>query len=114
MFLRLGTDGLYQWRIQGRGPGGGGGSPLFFDQNEVRRTEKNYFLRPGPLYLRVWMTSPPPLPPPTPYLKVWMRHCILREKKKNFFALCGVLLSCFQSVFQRELELINSVDILSL
>ena len=26
----------------------------------------------------------------------------------------GVLLSCFQSVFQRELELLNSVDILSL
>ena len=26
----------------------------------------------------------------------------------------GVLLSCFQSVLQRELELLNSVDILSL
>ena len=29
-------------------------------------------------------------------------------------AFVGVLLSCFQSVFQRELKLLNSVDILSL
>ena len=36
-----------QWRIQGRGPGGGGaGSPLislFFDQTEARRAEKSFF-----------------------------------------------------------------------
>ena len=31
-----------QWRIQGRGPGGPG-PPLFFDQNETRRAEKNFF-----------------------------------------------------------------------
>ena len=39
------------------------------------------------------------------------------QRAKWFFflkAFVGVLLSCFQSVFQRELELLNSVDILSL
>ena len=42
---------------------------------------------------------------------------IARQRAKWFFLLkvfVGVLLSCFQSVFQRELELLNSVDILSL
>ena len=40
---------------------------------------------------------------------------IARQRAKWFFLLkvfVGVLLSCFQSVFQRELELLNSVDIL--
>ena len=39
------------------------------------------------------------------------------QRGKWFFLLkvfVGVLLSCFQSVFQSELELLNSVDILSL
>ena len=39
------------------------------------------------------------------------------QRAKWFFFLkvfVGMLLSCFQSVFQRELELLNSVDILSL
>ena len=31
-----------QWRIQGRGPGGPG-LPLFLDQTETRRAEKNFF-----------------------------------------------------------------------
>ena len=46
-----------QWRIQGRGPG----SPLFVGQIEKRRAEKNFF-------------APTPPPPPTCYLKVWIRH----------------------------------------
>ena len=29
------------------------------DQNEARRAKKKFFLRPGPPYLRVWMTAPP-------------------------------------------------------
>ena len=40
---------------------------------------------------------------------------IARQRAKWFFLLkvfVGVLLSCFQSVFKRELELLNSVDIL--
>ena len=37
--------------------------PLFFDQTEDRRTEKNYFWRPPSPTLRVWMTCTP-LPPP--------------------------------------------------
>ena len=42
---------------------------------------------------------------------------IASQRGKWFFLLkvfVGVLLSCFQSVFQSELELLNSVDILSL
>ena len=54
----------------GEGPGGTG-SPLFLDQTEARRAEKS-FLRPPPPrppYLRVCMTGPP-----SPYLKIWIRH----------------------------------------
>ena len=45
----------------GKGPGGPG-SPLFLEQTEVRRAEKN-FLETGtpPSHLRVGMTLPPPL-----------------------------------------------------
>ena len=50
-----------QWRIQGRGPGSQA-LPLFLNQTEARRAEKN-FLRPPSPYLRVWMTAPP-LPAP--------------------------------------------------
>ena len=42
--------------------------PLFLDQIEDRRAEKNVF-ETAPPYLRVWITPPPP------YLKVWIRHC---------------------------------------
>ena len=41
---------LFQWRIQGRGPGGP--PPLFLDQTKVVRSEKN-FLENAP--------TPPPL-----------------------------------------------------
>ena len=53
----------------GKGPGGTS-LPLFLDQNEARRAEKNFFLRPGPPppYLRVWMSTP------ASYLKAWIRH----------------------------------------
>ena len=50
-----------------RGGARGARPPLFLDQTEARRTEKNFF-------------EPPPLshgldtPPPPPYLKVWIRH----------------------------------------
>ena len=37
------------WRIQGRGPGGGGRPPLFVDQTEARRAEKNFFSETTPL-----------------------------------------------------------------
>ena len=57
-----------QWRIQGRDPGGPG-HPLFLDQTEARRAEKDFFetRTPPPPYLRVGMTAPP-------YMKVWIRH----------------------------------------
>ena len=51
--------------------------PLFLDQTEARRAEKNFLgdcPPPPPPYLRVWMTArarPRPLPP---YLNVWIRH----------------------------------------
>ena len=59
--------GLTQWR-------GRGARPLFLDQNEARRAEKNFF-RPPPPYLRVWLTVRPPPPPHPPYLKVWVHYC---------------------------------------
>ena len=60
-----------QWRIQGRGPGGGG-APTIVDQTVARRAEKDFqpdFSPPPPSYLRFWMIVP------SPYLKVWIRHC---------------------------------------
>ena len=44
---------VYQWWIQGRGPGGP--PPPYFWRLEG--PEKK-FLRPPPPYLRVWMTAP--------------------------------------------------------
>ena len=65
-----------QWRIQRRGPGGSRVTH-YLDQTETRRAEKNFLETCTPLYLRVWMTQPPP---PPPYLKVWIRHCYLPPK----------------------------------
>ena len=42
----------------GEGPGGGPVPPLFLDQTEAQRAEKNFF-QTVPPYLRVWMTAPP-------------------------------------------------------
>ena len=61
----------YQWRIQGRGPGGPALPPpsppppatLFLDQTEARRVEK-IFWRPGPS-LSKGLDAPPPHPPPS-------------------------------------------------
>ena len=39
---------------------GGLRPPLFLDQTEAQRAEKNLFGDPPPPYLRVWMTRPPP------------------------------------------------------
>ena len=44
---------------QGEGPGGGG-PPLFLDQNEARRAEKNFF-ETAPLSQGLDDCSPPPL-----------------------------------------------------
>ena len=56
------------------GPRGGPShpSPLFLDQTEARRAEKNFLEDRTSPYLRVWMTAPPP---PPLILKVWIRHC---------------------------------------
>ena len=53
----------FQWRIQRRGPGNLPPLPLFLNQTEARRAEKQIFGdRPPPPYLRVWITAPhPPL-----------------------------------------------------
>ena len=70
-----------QWRIQG-GAQGARATPLFLDQNEARRAEKNVFGGRGPPLSRVLDDRPPP------YLKVWihqwetntkilsLRHCL--------------------------------------
>ena len=49
-----------------RGGARGARPPLFLDQTEARRTEKNFF-EPPPLIS--WSGYPSP-----PYLKVWIRH----------------------------------------
>ena len=57
----------------GEGPRGPAPSPpptLFLDQTEAQRTEKFFWRLPPPLpYLRVWIANPPR------YLKVWIWHC---------------------------------------
>ena len=52
------STSIIQWGIQGRGPGGPA-PPLALVYTEAWRAQK-FFLRP---------------PPPSPYLKVWIRHC---------------------------------------
>ena len=66
-----------QWRIQGRVPGGAG-LPLFLDQTETRRAEKNFFGE---------------RPPPPPYLKVWIWHCYLPPKLLQYVAYAATLCS---------------------
>ena len=46
--------------------------PLFLDQTEAQRAEKEFFWRPGPPLSQGLNFHPPP---PPPYLKVWIRHC---------------------------------------
>ena len=49
--------------ISGRSRGGTRGvrPPLFFDQTEAQRAEKNFYKTRPPPYLRIWMTAPLPL-----------------------------------------------------
>ena len=69
----LRPKGLFQWRIQGRGPGGPAPlPPLFLDQSEAQVAEK------------FWGETAPP-PPPTPYLKVWIRHRIFEAVEHSIF-----------------------------
>ena len=54
------------------GVGPGAPPPLFLDQTEVQRAEKNFSGDWGPPpYLRVWMTASPP---PLPYFRVWILY----------------------------------------
>ena len=63
----------------GKGPGGYSPSPVFLDQTEARRAEKNFLGYRPPTYLRVWMTAPPlPAPPPTYQGKLLHVQTILR------------------------------------
>ena len=50
----------YQWRIQGRGPGGPPHTPICLDQTEARRAEKKIFGDRAPS-LSGWPPPPPPL-----------------------------------------------------
>ena len=53
-----------------------GEGPLFLDQAEARRDQKNFFETGPPPILRVWMTAPPSPPPPSeslnPPLGIWL------------------------------------------
>ena len=57
----------FQWQIQG-GPGGLPPPPYFWTKLGPEGPKKKYSWRTQPLYLRVWITGPPP------YLKVWIQH----------------------------------------
>ena len=68
-----------QWRIQGRGPGGPG-TPFIFRPNWDPKGRKKFFGRPAPLlYLRVWMTAPPPPHP----LSQGLDPTLIRELKQR-------------------------------
>ena len=51
---------------------GGPGPPLSLDQIEAQRVEKNFF---RDLPLSQGLDDQPPLPPPNPYLKIWIHPC---------------------------------------
>ena len=58
---------------------GGPGPPLFLDQNEGRRAEKNSFGGRAHPYLWVWMTAPPPLSEGLdPPLGLFVEHYLLK------------------------------------
>ena len=61
----------------GEGPGGPD-PPLFLDQTEARRVEKYIFLKTA-LALSQGLDDRGPR-----YLKVWIRHCILRMLTHEF------------------------------
>ena len=72
----LSSPEFYSVADPGERPGGPG-PPLFLDQTKARRVEKNFLETcppPPPLYLRVWMITPPS------DLKVWIWHCYLPPK----------------------------------
>ena len=73
MFLALKvhrTPYVSQWRIRGSGPVGPAPPPFLLVQTEARRAKEYFFFNRAPPF---WFTPPPP---PSPYLKVWIRHCI--------------------------------------
>ena len=61
---------ILRWRAESpvvfsgvsRGGAGESGAPLVLDQKEARRSEKNFFLRPGPPFISEsgWPNPPPP------------------------------------------------------
>ena len=63
-FLSLLMNNSYQWRIQGRGPGGPAPPLIFSPDLGPKGRKKIFFWRPPPPppppYLRVWMTARPP------------------------------------------------------
>ena len=63
--------------------GGPGGPPLFLDQTEAQRAQKNFFGDwPPPLSQGLDDRSPPP-PNSLLYLNVWIPHCTCYRSKLN-------------------------------
>ena len=72
LFVRIYEQADFSFYSRGGSRGGTRGvrPPLFLDQTQVRRAEKNSYKTQPPPYLRIWMTVPPR------NLKVWIRYCI--------------------------------------
>ena len=102
----------------GEGPGGPC-PPLFLDQTETRRAEKYFFGdRPPSLnfirLLRVVITTyGPPLSqglddrPPPPYLKVWIRHCVVNLTQGVYENLNGTETRTCTSLSTRLINVVN-------
>ena len=94
----------------GEGPGWPG-PPLFLDQNEARRAEKNFFeTAPSPPHLRAWMTANPP-PPPSPYLKVWIRHSLMYKRAK-FVCSHGHIFQGIMVIFRVKMLILTMLSVL--
>ena len=63
---------LWQWRIQGRGPGGP--PPLIFQPKCGPKGQRKFFWRPGTSF-------------PHAYLRVWIRHCTMSNPLPFLFTI---------------------------
>ena len=64
-------------------------SPPYFYSKLRPEGPKNFFWSPPRLIFRVWMTAAHlPPPPPTPYMKVWIRHWTRLPIRRVYVLVC--------------------------